>query len=328
MRNPFSSQRLALGTSIATLALLCAAFDSQAETRVTFKSAAAGTAYYLMGRDLADAIREGSDEAIMLTLEESQGSIQNVMEVSAREGNYVFTSPAVLIEQAMAGEGAFAEHPHPRFQEIRGLFPLPSMTMHFVLAGDKGSLDFSVLEGKHILIGRGTFGAREATRYLALFGLEGRVKIANAAIDSGPDAIKNEQIDGFVTASAYPSPSVLEAASYLPISLISLTDEQIEQTGATHQTIPGGTYPGINNDVHTTSHPVIAYTTTAMDEETAYTLTKTFWEHHENLAEDAPWWSSVSPEMLIDMADTLHPGARRYYQQAGNEIPDALRSIF
>lgn len=247
------------------------------------------------------------------------------MEVSAREGNYVFTSPAVLIEQAMAGEGAFAEHPHPRFQEIRGLFPLPSMTMHFVLAGDKGSIDFSALEDKHILIGRGTFSAREATRYLTLFGLEDRVRIADAAINSGPDAIKNEQIDGFVTASAYPSPSVLEAASSLPISLVSLTDEQIEQTGASRQTIPGGTYPGINNDVHTTSLPVIAYTTTAMDEETAYTLTKTFWEHHETLAEDAPWWSSISPEMLANMADTLHPGALRYYQEAGSEIADAVR---
>ncbi|OWV27744.1 TAXI family TRAP transporter solute-binding subunit [Halomonas campaniensis] len=325
MRNLFSSQCRALGTSIATLALLCVAFDIQAETRVTYKSAAAGTAYYLMGVELSDAIREGTDEAIILTLEESQGSIQNVMEVSARQGNYVFTSPAVLIEQAMAGEGAFAEHPHPRFQEIRGLFPLPSMTMHFVLAGDKGSIDFSALEDKHILIGRGTFSAREATRYLTLFGLEGRVRIADAAINSGPDAIKNEQIDGFVTASAYPSPSVLEAASSLPISLVSLTDEQIEQTGASRQTIPGGTYPGINNDVHTTSLPVIAYTTTAMDEDTAYTLTKTFWEHHETLAEDAPWWSSISPEMLENMADTLHPGALRYYQEAGSEIADAVR---
>ena len=317
MHNLFSSQRRALGASIVMLALLCAAFDAQAETRVTYKSAAAGTAYYLMGVELSDVIREGTDDAIILTLEESQGSIQNVMEVLARQGNYVFTSPAILIEQAQAAEGAFAEHPHPRFQEIRSLFPLPSMTMQFVLAGDKGSIDFSALEGKHILIGRGTFSAREATRYLTLFGLEGRVQIADAAINSGADAIKNEQIDGFVTASAYPSPSVIEAASSLPISLVSLTDEQIEQTGASHQTIPGGTYPGINNDVHTTSLPVIAYTTTAMDEETAYTLTKTFWEHHETLAEDAPWWSSVRPEMLANMVDTLHPGALRYYQEAG-----------
>lgn len=64
MRNLFSSQCRALGTSIATLALLCVAFDIQAETRVTYKSAAAGTAYYLMGVELSDAIREGTGEAL------------------------------------------------------------------------------------------------------------------------------------------------------------------------------------------------------------------------------------------------------------------------
>ncbi|WP_035582865.1 TAXI family TRAP transporter solute-binding subunit [Halomonas sp. TG39a] len=325
MRNPFCFLRHALGVSAATLALASLAFSAQAETRVTYKSAAAGTSYYLMGVELSEAVRKGTDDAIILASEESQGSVQNVMEVLARQGNYVFTSPSALIEQAMAGEGDFAERPHLRFQEIRGLFPLPPMTMHFVLAGDKGDINFSALEGKHILIGRGTFSAREATRYLGLFDLDEGVRIADAAINSGPDALKNGQIDGFVTASAYPSPGVIEAAGSLPISLVSLTDEQVEQTGALRQLIPGGTYPGVNNDVQTTSLPVIAYTTTAMDDETAYTLTRTFWERLDAMAEEAPWWSSITPDMLANMTGMLHPGALRYYQEAGIEVPDALR---
>ncbi|MBT2785708.1 MULTISPECIES: TAXI family TRAP transporter solute-binding subunit [unclassified Halomonas] len=325
MRNPFCFLRHTLGVSVATLALASLAFSAHAETRVTYKSAAAGTSYYLMGLELAEVVRKGTDDAIIFASEESQGSVQNVMEVLARQGNYVFTSPSVLIEQAMAGEGAFAERPHLRFQEIRGLLPLPPMTMHFVLAGDNGDIDFSALEGKHILIGRGTFSAREAARYLALFDLDDSVRIADAAINSGPDAIKSGQIDGFVTASAYPSPGVIEAAGSLPISLVSLTNEQVEQTGASRQTIPGGTYPGVNNDVQTTSLPVMAYTTTAMDDETAYTITKTFWESLDGMAEAAAWWSSITPDMLANMTGLLHPGAQRYYQEAGFEVSDALR---
>ncbi|MGP9764601.1 TAXI family TRAP transporter solute-binding subunit [Halomonas sp. AOP13-D3-9] len=325
MRNPFCLLRHALGVSAAMLALVSLAFSVHAETRVTYKSAAAGTSYYLMGVEFAEAVRKGTDGAIVLASEESQGSVQNVMEVLARQGNYVFTSPSALIEQAVVGEGAFAERPYLRFQEIRGLFPLPPMTMHFVLAGDKGDIEFSAFEGKHILIGRGTFSAREATRYLALFDLDDSVRIADAAINSGPDALENGQIDGFVTASAYPSPGVIEAAGRLPISLVSLSDEQIEQTGASRQTIPGGTYPGVNNDVQTTSLPVIAYTTTAMDDETAYTLTKTYWEHLDAMAEETAWWSSITPDMVANMTGTFHPGALRYYQEAGIEVPDALR---
>ncbi|MGM1053133.1 MAG: TAXI family TRAP transporter solute-binding subunit [Pseudomonadota bacterium] len=302
-----------------------AAFQAQAETRVTYKSASAGTAYYQMGVELSEAIRQGSDGEVVLTLEESQGSVQNVMEVMARQGNYVFTTPPGLVEQAMAGEGAFAERQTPRFQEIRGLFPIPAITMHFVVAGDEGVIGLEELEGKHILIGRGTFGAREAERYLEMFDLLDKVQVASANIGSGPDALKNGQIEAFVTASSFPTPNVIETAASMPVSLVSLTDEQIAQTGAARQTIPGGTYPGIDQDVETTSLPVIAYTTTSMDDETAYTLTRTFWERRDAMAEETAWWGGITHDMVGNIAGTLHPGAVRYYDDAGIEIPDALR---
>ena len=301
------------------------ALTAHAETRVTYKSASAGTAYYQMGVELSEAIKAGTDGNIVITLEESQGSVQNVMEVMARSGNYVFTTPPALVTQAAAGEGAFAERPNPRFENIRGLFPIPAITMHFVVNSDEGVVGLDALEDKHVLIGRGTFGAREAERYLELFDLMDSVRIANAEIGSGPDALKNGQIDAFVTASSFPTPNVIETAASMPISLVSLTDEQIEQTGAARQTIPGGSYPGVNEDVETTSLPVIAYTTTDMDEETAYTLTRTFWERREAMAEETAWWGGISHGMIANIAGTLHPGAIRYYDEAGIEFPDRLR---
>lgn len=325
MRYPFRSLRRALGVSATTLAFATTTLAVQAETRITYKSASAGTAYYQMGVELSEAIRQGTDDAVVLTLEESQGSVQNVMEVMARQGNYVFTTPPALVEQAMAGEGPFAERQSPRLQEIRGLFPIPAITMHFVLAGDGNVVDIEALEGKHMLIGRGTFGAREATRYLELFGLEESVQVADAALGSGPDALKNGQIDGFVTASSYPTPNIIEVAASMPISIVSLSEEQIEMTGAPSQVIPGGTYPGIDEDVHTTSLPVMAYTTAQMDDETAYTLTKTFWERRDAMAEVTAWWGGIAPDMLENMAGSLHPGALRYYDEAGIEVPDTLR---
>ena len=311
--------------SATAILIGAAAIQAQAETRVTYKSASAGTAYYQMGVELSEAIRAGTDGDITLTLEESQGSVQNVMEVMARQGNYVFTTPPGLVEQALAGEGAFEERQSPRFQEIRGLFPIPAITMHFVAAGDEGVIGLEDLEDKHILIGRGTFGAREAERYLEMFDLLDKVRVASANIGSGPDALKNGQIDAFVTASSFPTPNVIETAASMPISLVSLTDEQIEQTGAARQTIPGGTYPGIDQDVETTSLPVIAYTTSSMDDDTAYTLTKTFWERRDAMAEETAWWGGITHDMVGNIAGTLHPGAARYYDEAGIEVPDALR---
>jgi uncharacterized protein len=322
INRPFARTLLASATAVL---MGVSALSAQAETRVTYKSASAGTAYYQMGVELSEAIRQGTDGEVVLTLEESQGSVQNVMEVVARQGNYVFTTPPALVTQAAAGEGPFAERPNPRFEEIRGLFPIPAITMHFVLAGDEGVVGLDALEDKHILIGRGTFGAREAERYLELFEMMDKVRVANAEIGSGPDALKNGQIDAFVTASSFPTPNVIETAASMPISLVSLTDEQIEQTGAARQTIPAGTYSGVDQDVETTSLPVIAYTTTGMDDDTAYTLTRTFWERREAMAEETPWWGGITHDMIGNIAGTLHPGAVRYYDEAGIEIPDHLR---
>ncbi|WP_148252196.1 TAXI family TRAP transporter solute-binding subunit [Aidingimonas lacisalsi] len=317
-----------------TVLLLAATFlgvgslSVQADTRVTYKSAASGTAYYQMGVELSESIKSGTEGDIVLTLEESQGSVQNVMEVAARTGNYVFTTPPGLIEQALAGEGVFAERQSPNFQDIRGLFPIPAITMHWVVAGSEsgdGVIAMNELAGQEILIGRGTFGAREAERYIGLFDLGDEIEVANAEIDSGPDALKNGQIDGFVTASSFPTPNVIETASSMPISLVSMTEEQIAKTGATPQTIPADTYPGVKADVETTSLPVIAYTTTQMDDDTAYTLTKTFWERRDAMAEESPWWGAISPDMIGNMAGTLHPGALRYYEEADIEIPESLR---
>lgn len=316
--------RTLLATSTAIL-MGAVAVQAQAETRVTYKSASAGTAYYQMGVELAEAIQQGTDGEVVVTLEESQGSVQNVMEVMARQGNYVFTTPPGLVESALAGSGPFAERQSPRFEEIRGLFPIPAITMHFVLAGDEGAVGIEALEGQEILIGQGSFGAREAERYLELFELSDRVEVANANIGSGPDALKNGQIDAFVTASSFPTPNVIETAASMDVSLVSLNDEQIEMTGAAPQTIPGGTYAGIDADVETTSLPVIAYATSDMDEETAYTLTRTFWERRDAMAEETPWWGSITHDMVGNIAGTLHPGAVRYYDEAGIEIPDELR---
>lgn len=316
--------RTLLATTTAIL-MGAAALQAQAETRVTYKSASAGTAYYQMGVELSEAIQQGTDGDAVVTLEESQGSVQNVMEVMARQGNYVFTTPPGLVESALAGSGPFAERQSPRFEEIRGLFPIPAITMHFVLAGDEGVVGIEALEGKEILIGQGSFGAREAQRYLELFELTDRVEVANANIGSGPDALKNGQIDAFVTASSFPTPNVIETAASMDVSLVSLTDKQIERTGAARQTIPAGTYAGVDQDVETTSLPVIAYTTSDMDEATAYTLTRTFWERRDAMAEETAWWGGISHDMIGNIAGSLHPGAVRYYDEAGIEIPDELR---
>lgn len=296
--------------------------SAAAETRVTYKSAKSTSSYYQMAVQIAEAMKAGSGGEIIVTVEESQGSVQNVKEAANRGGNYVFTTPPSLVKLALAGKKMF-EPKDAAFEKIRSLFPIPSLTMHYVVRADSGVTDFAGLAGKDFIIGKGSFGAREAAKNFETFGV-GEINLVDVELNSAVPALKNAQVDGFATAGSYPAPNVIEAAAGTEIRLLSMTEEQVAATKRTRLVIPAGTYPGIDQETVTTSLPVGAYTTSDMDEDTAYQLTKTYWEQKGKMAEANPWWGGVSAVMLETLGAKLHPGALKYYKEAGIEVPGGL----
>ena len=308
--------KILIGIS-SVLSFCLSASIAHADTRITYKSAKSTSSYYQMGVELSEAVKIGTNSKITVTLEESQGSVQNVMEVKSRINNYVFTTPPVLVKLARGGKAMFKDKSHPRFDEIRALFPIPSLTMHFVMSNKSDVNNFSGMEGKTILLGKGSFGAREGAKYLKLFGLEGKVTLAEVELSNAVPALKNGQIDGFVTAGSYPAPNVIEAAASAGVTVLSLNDEQIKTTKRTKLVIPAGTYAGQSSDIQTTSLPVVAFTTTDMSEDVAYSLTKAYWENKNALGTAAKWWDGVSPDMLANVLTEIHSGAKRYYKEVG-----------
>ena len=305
--------------AVVTMALLPAT-QALAETRITYKSAKSTSSYYQMAVQIAEGMKAGSNGDITVTVEESQGSVQNVMEVMGRKGNYVFTTPPVLVKLARGGKAMFKGKENPRFGDIRALFPIPSLTMHFVMSKGSGVTDFAGMEGKTILLGKGSFGAKEGAKYLKMFGLEGKVKLAEVELSNAVPALKNGQIDGFVTAGSYPAPNVIEAAASAGATVLSLSDEQVKKSKRTRLEIPAGTYAGQSSAITTTSLPVVAFTTTDMDNATAYAMTKTYWESKVSMSAGAKWWAGVSLEMLENISTEIHPGAVKYYKEVGAKL--------
>ena len=69
-------------------------------------------------------MKTGSSGDIIVTVEESQGSVQNVMEAIGRTNNYVFTTPPVLVKLARGGKAMFKDKSNARFNEfVRCLIP-------------------------------------------------------------------------------------------------------------------------------------------------------------------------------------------------------------
>ena len=146
------------------------------------------------------------------------------------------------------------------------------------------------------------------------------VELSNAV-----PALKNGQIDGFVTAGSFPAPNVIEAAASTGVKVLSLTDDQIAKTKRAKLVIPAGTYSGQTEDITTTSLPVVAFTTTAMSDDAAYQLTKTYWEQKDAMGSAAAWWNGVDNDLMQHITGKIHPGAAKYYKEIGWALTDAQK---
>ncbi len=300
---------------IVSCIMLCVGVGMSAAEKVTLKAAKSSSSYYQMAVGIGENIKKASKNSISVTIEESQGSVQNVKEVKRRKGNYLFTTPPVLLKLAKAKKGPFKTDNPASFDKVRALFPIPFLTMHFVARKDSNIKKFSDLKGKRLLIAKGTFGGREAIKYIRLLGLEGKVKVVKAELSNAVAALKNGQIDAFATSGSYPAPNVIEAAASADIELISLSDDEIAKTKRDKLVIPANTYGKIKKDIATTTLPVGVYTTTDVSEDLAYKITKYFWESKPQLEKQNSWWKSVTYKNLSIFKTKLHKGALKYYKE-------------
>ena len=82
------------------------------------------------------------------------------------------------------------------------------------------------------------------------------------------------------------------------------------------------------NDAATKTHGAIVNFSAGMhvDEETVYKVTKAIWENLGEIQETAQWMpSTVNKESGLSLvAGRLHPGAARYYKEAGWTIPEPI----
>src|SRR3546814_1109710 len=75
-------RRLFARFALAVSAFAIIAGPAAAQTRVTLKSATASSSYYVMMVQLGEVLRAETKGQIQATVEESQGSVQNVKERS------------------------------------------------------------------------------------------------------------------------------------------------------------------------------------------------------------------------------------------------------
>jgi TRAP transporter TAXI family solute receptor len=157
-------------------------------------------------------------------------------------------------------------------------------------------------------------------------------KLVFAGYGPTADALANGQAVGAGLPSGPPTGAItkLMAANSGKFTILNVTADQAKAMDGgrnlwTPYTIAAGTYPGQDKDVNTIAQPNFLAVNDSVDEEHVYLLTKTMYENLGFLQAIHPATKAMAVEKAIaGLPVPLHPGAARYYKEAGITIPDAL----
>ena len=331
-------KHLASATLAASFLLSAGAVHAQEEANYILATASTGGTYYPVGVALSTLVKVKLEPTMQIGMSaiSSAGSGENVRLI--REGEAQFGILQGLFGYYSATGTGPMEESGPQ-ENLRSVTMLWQNVEHFVVASDvagDGTMSAMVdLKGEAMALGSQNSGTIESNAtILAGFGIdiETDYELVYGGYGPSAEALQNGQVKGIGTPAGVPVGAVsqLMAAAGDGVTLLSFTDEQIAQADGdrglwTPYTIPAGTYPGQDADVVTIAQPNFLATSADIPEENVYQITKTIYENLPFLQAIHPATQAMSIEQAIaGLPLPLHPGAARYYQEIGIDIPERL----
>ncbi|MEL6207434.1 MAG: TAXI family TRAP transporter solute-binding subunit [Pseudomonadota bacterium] len=324
---------------LAALSLgLAAPAPAQDGANYILSTASTGGTYYPVGVAIATLtkVRLEPSTGIGMSAISSAGSGENVRLL--REGEAQFGILQGLFGYfAATGTGPVeADGAQEHLRSVTLLWP---NVEHFILDNEHVSggtfSDFLSIKGMTAGLGRansGTIGSNAAI--LANFDLDAYNDFDLVDAGYGPtvEALQNGQADGVSIPAGPPVGAVsqLLAAAGDDVTVLNFTDEELAQADGDRglwfrYVIASGTYPGQDADIETIAQPNFLATHADIPDDHVYEITKTIYENLPFLQAIHPATNAMSLEVAISgLPVPLHPGAARFYQEQGIEIPERL----
>lgn len=224
-------------------------------------------------------------------------------------------------------------------KELRSVSMLWQNVEHFTILADKAKTgtiaDLENLKGERMALGAKNSGTIGSNKFLlGNLGLDAEKDFELVYGGYGPsaDALQNGQISGLGIPGGAPTGAITRVMAAMgdKIKILDFTDEQAKKADGgfelyTRYVIKSGTYPGQAKDINTIAQPNFLAVRADVDEEAVYMITKTIYENLPFLNAIHKATSVMALEKaLAGLPMPLHPGAAKYFKEAGLDIPARL----
>lgn len=309
---------------IALFTLLAAsliALPAQARD-LTFGGASITGVYYQVAQHGCRLLEQHNDEYNCVG-RPTQGSVFNINALS--QGSIDFgVAQSDRAWQAINGQAEWERR--GAFEGLRSLFAMHPETVMLVVRADSDIHSVEDIKGHTINIGNpGSGQRRNAMDVLEIYGIAPRddIRARNLQQHEASRALVDGQVEGFFYTVGNPSAAIEEPANSVAIRMIPINSEAIrefvgERPYYVMTTIPGGTYPGVDEDIETYAVTATVVTHADMDEAVVYDLTAAIFGQMDDLRNAHAAFRHLEPEAMMEgVSVDLHPGALRYYEEQG-----------
>lgn len=317
-----------IGKALLIGLLLGFGATAPAQQQLSIATGGTGGTYYPYGGGLAELIGEHV-EGYTASAEVTGASVENMALIHRQEAELAIAL-ADTVRQAYEGSGDFEGR---QVADVRALASIYPNAVQIVTLADSGIESLSDLRGRRVSTGAPGSGTEiNARTVLESNGITyDDIEVQRLNFNETADALRDGDIDAGFWSVGPPTSSIINLATTRDIRIISLTEEEVRNALEAEPvfapfTLAGGTYEGVDEDVRTVGVPNVLTVNAAMPEDLAYQITKTLFEQVETLIDIHPAANSTTVEFSLGATPIpLHPGALRYYEESGAEVPDRLR---
>ncbi len=302
--------------------------EAPAKAKTTFITIGTGGitgVYYPTGGAIAKIVNKKKDVyGIRCTVESTGGSVFNVNAIMAGDLQFGVVQSD---RQYQAIRGLAEWKDKGKQEDLRAVFSIHPESITLVAAVDAGINDIADLRGKRVNIGNPGSGQRQnSIDALEAVGIDYKTDMNAEGIKASESAslLQDGRIDAFFYTVGHPSGSIKEAtAGARKVRFASITgiDSLLEKFPYYAKAyIPVKLYPGAENTENVDTFGVKAtfVTSAKVSEDVVYAITKEVFDNFDSFKKLHPAYAVLTKEgMLEGLSAPLHPGALKYYKEAG-----------
>ncbi len=296
-------------------------FSCSSETEqvnLSFATGGVSGTYYPYGGVLAQEFNSNV-EGLNVNVQSTGASVENIRLLNRNEADLAVVQNDVL-DYAYNGIILFEDE---RIENIRTIATLYPETIQILAKPEITSVE--ELRGRRVSVGAIGSGTESNVRQiLNAYDISfDDIEVEHLSFNASSDAYKDNKIDAFFVTAGVPTPAVSELALVNQLNIIPIDQDKIDTIESSYGyytaiTIPAGTYQDIDENINTLAVRATLIAREDLPEDTVYNIVKTMFENKDSIA------TGHSKGELLDANEAVkgasipfHPGARRYYEEAG-----------